>query len=234
MWPRVIKVNFAMQVLFLRYALWSDAEFWQMFHLQSVRDLERENWESVMGMQHPYQSAVTIKHCRRGLSFVKCTSTSQLKRLSALLQCQCSPHCFQKALKVFLRPCFRSLFPVSQKQCNVLSQMKVFYPSVISLPLIALDKIVTLIVRTRQQSSGTLTWFNKLVVQVDPGLSALPKTLFHGSDIQEGAVAVRKLGRTSTPAIIVAAQELALRIACHVAERCLHEAVAQEVRENIL
>lgn len=41
------------------------------------------------------------------------------KTLSALIQCQCSPYCLQKALNVFLRPCFRSLVPVSQKRCNM-------------------------------------------------------------------------------------------------------------------
>lgn len=55
-----------------------------MFHLQNVRYLKRENWERGIVMQHPYQSSVTIKHRCRRLGFVKCTSTSQLKRLWVL------------------------------------------------------------------------------------------------------------------------------------------------------
>ena len=75
---------------------------------------------------------------------------------------------------------------------------------------------------------------HELVVGVGPGLLALAQPLLHGFDVGKGAVALRELGGAAAPAVVVAAQELALRVTRHIAEGRLHEAVPQEFGQHIL
>lgn len=85
-----------------------------------------------------------------------------------------------------------------------------------------------------QRKSRDFTRFHELLVEAAPGLLALLQVLLHDLDVGEGTVAFRESGRAPAPAVVVAAEQLALGVARHVAECCLHETPTQELWQDIL
>lgn len=80
----------------------------------------------------------------------------------------------------------------------------------------------------------THTWFHELLVEVVPGLFALFQVLLHDLDVSKRTVAFWEARRAPAPAVIVATEQLALRVACHVAEGCLHKTPTQKLWQDIL
>lgn len=78
------------------------------------------------------------------------------------------------------------------------------------------------------------TWFHELLVEAAPGVFALLKVLLHDLDVSEGTVALWEAGGASAPAVVVVAEQLALRVARHIAECCLHKTPTQELWQDIL
>lgn len=78
------------------------------------------------------------------------------------------------------------------------------------------------------------TWFHELLVEAAPGLFALLQVLLHDLDVGKGTVAFWESGRAPAPAVIVAAEQLALWVARHIAEGCLHKTPTQKLWQDIL
>lgn len=78
------------------------------------------------------------------------------------------------------------------------------------------------------------TWFHELLVEAAPGLFALLQVLLHDLDVGKGTVALWESGRAPAPAVIVAAEQLALWVARHIAEGCLHKTPTQKLWQDIL
>lgn len=78
------------------------------------------------------------------------------------------------------------------------------------------------------------TWLHELVIQGAPGLFDLLQVLLHDLDISEGTVALWEAGWAMAPAVIVAAEQLALWVARHIAEGCLYKTPTQEFWQDIL
>lgn len=82
--------------------------------------------------------------------------------------------------------------------------------------------------------NSDFTWLHELMVQTAPGLIALLQVLFHDLDINEGTVALWEAGWAMAPAVIVAAVQLALWVACHIAKGCLDKTPTQKFWQDIL
>lgn len=78
------------------------------------------------------------------------------------------------------------------------------------------------------------TWFHELLVEAAPGLFALLQVLLHDLDVGKGTVAFWESGRAPAPAVVVAAEQLALWVARHIAEGCLHKTPTQKLWQDIL
>lgn len=85
-----------------------------------------------------------------------------------------------------------------------------------------------------QLHSFEFTWFHELVVEAAPGLFALLQVLLHDLDVRKGTVAFWESGRTPAPAVVVTAEQLALWVARHITEGCLHKTPTQELWQDIL
>lgn len=72
------------------------------------------------------------------------------------------------------------------------------------------------------------------MVGLGPGLSDMPQAVLHGLQVLSGTVALGEIHTALTPAVIVLALKLALRVAADVAEGCLDKSALQVPRQNSL
>lgn len=90
------------------------------------------------------------------------------------------------------------------------------------------------IVRGETRDWRRLTRLLELPVVGGPGVLDLQQAVLHGPDVGVGAVALWEGGAALAPAVVLLADELALRAARCVAERRGHKALAQVLREQHL
>jgi hypothetical protein len=83
-------------------------------------------------------------------------------------------------------------------------------------------------------ASSLLTGLFKLPVVSGPGVLDLQQAVFHSLNVSIRTVAFRECGAALAPAVILPADQLALRTACDVAECCSHEPLTQVFREQHL